>query len=904
MWSIRQFVAFGSATVAAITTVVAVGAPVPVHAATAPVATVSCDPVPAGSIPTSPPLPGFTATTPRRLVDTRYGTGGITGPIGAGCVMQLDLAAAAIPTDAGAVSLSLTALSSKPGFMTVFPCSSGVPVTSNLNSRPGGFPTPNLVVAVPDADRHVCVYSLFASDLLVDVTGWWTAGGTERFTSISPVRATDSRNDPGRALQPAETPRVIDLSSIIPADAGAVVANLTVTEPFADGFLTAYPCGTPAPVASNLNFRAGESRAVAITVGLGSGALLCVNSNVAHHVIVDVSGYYSPAPQFGPTSELRPVTGRRLADSRSTTGPWTSKFGNGTIRRLTPGDGLPSGSQATAAILNVIATEAEAPGFVTVYPCDQAVPTASSVNYGPGGESTNLVVVDLSASGEVCVYALSTVHVVVDLFGVMAAPDGILAERLSFGAFTWPPYTADGADYIVECGGGEVDVTLDLLPGVSARLNGVPVRGDVAALPFGTDQLASLQLRRGTEVTQQFFRCVPDGFPRFDISRTGENAPGWYVTAVGSNRGPVPAYSMVLDTRGVPIWYKGHDVVISDVELRSDGRLIVGPVMGPRYGTDPDAGYWIMSLAGTVVDVHRTVADPGDPIDPGVAHPTDHHDYVPLANGGHALLSYPLRRNQYLRGLGAGYFANDTIADGVIQEFDAAGDLVWSWRTSQYFGYGEAPYPIRWPLYPAEPNGGEVDVFHLNSLASIDDGSGDYLVSGRHLDAVFRVDHATKQVDWILGSLPVATPNGSGAPRLTVVGDALGGPRRMHDARLQGDVLTMLDNRTDTGQPARAVAYRIDAAAGTATLLWQIDEPRGRSSPGLGRNQTLPGGRVLVDWGGGLQPMFQEFDDAGRPIMSITQLPGGAAYRISKEPITAFSATLLRATAGGIAESP
>ncbi len=97
-----------------------------------------------------------------------------------------------------------------------------------------------------------------------------------------------------------------------------------------------------------------------------------------------------------------------------------------------------------------------------------------------------------------------------------------------------------------------------------------------------------------------------------------------------------------------------------------------------------------MSLAGTLVDEHIAIDDPADP---GVEYPTDHHDYVSLANGSHALLTYPLLTGQDLTVLGAGYRVDDVIADGVVQEIDADGNLVWSWRISDYVGYDEIDVP-------------------------------------------------------------------------------------------------------------------------------------------------------------------------------------------------------------------
>src|SRR5690606_38199931 len=183
----------------------------------------------------------------------------------------------------------------------------------------------------------------------------------------------------------------------------------------------------------------------------------------------------------------------------------------------------------------------------------------------------------------------------------------------------------------------------------------------------------------------------------------------------------------------------------------------------------------------------------------------------------------------------------------------------------------------------------------INSIQRV--SGGDYVVSARHLDAIFRVDRSSGDVEWTLGGLPtVANP-------LTIVGDPLGGPRRPHHATLTGDVLTLFDNRAGTGQPARAVAYRIDASAMTATLLWQIAEPMGRSSFGLGSTQVTPDGSRLVSWGG-LQPMIEEYTPDGQRLLRITQPDGLTTYRVLKYAPSAFNAAQLRATAGRSVELP
>jgi len=858
----------------------------------------TCATLPTGPAVDTEALTSFESVTPRRLVDTRDGTGGVAAPIGDGCTLRLDVGAASVPADADAIALSVTALGSRPGFLTVFPCASGRPETSNLNTRAAGFPTPNLVVAIPDAQREVCIYSLFEADVIVDLAGWWTEEGDQRLTTIAPVRADDTRADPGRAPVAANTSRTIPLASFIPADAGAVVGNLTVTEPQADGFLTAFPCDAPVPVASNLNFRANESRAVAVVVGLDDAAQLCVFTSTVAHIVFDVSGYYAPAPQFGPVAGLQPLPGQRVADSRTGQGGWSGKFDAGATRRLRPTSGLPNDTQSTAAVLNVIVTEAEGDGFVTVYPCDGDVPNSSAVNYTAAGESTNVVVVDLSASGEICVFALTPAHIVVDLFGVLAADDDVLVESLALDDYTWPDYHPDATDYAVECTESSTEIELVLLRSASARLNGVPITSGSVDLPTSAEDRFQLQLRRGPTVQTLSFRCLPSGFPRLDVDRSDEPTPGWYVTSLRTP-GSGDGYAVVLDHFGAPVWYKRVPGDLVHVERRSDGRIVMVPALGPRYGVDPDRGYLVASLFGTVFDELKTVPDPAEA---DVVFPTDHHDIVWLPGGGRSLFSYPLLTGQDLTVLGSGYLADDVIADGVIQEIAADDTLTWSWRTSDHFGY-DVTYPVRWG--PLEGYlGNEVDIYHLNSLQRVGDGSGDYVVSARHMDNVFRVDRATGSIDWVLGQVASDSPQATKDRRLDIIGDARGGPRRPHDARLNGDVLTMFDNRTDTGEPARAVAYRIDVGAGTATLLWEIEQPAGLTSVGLGSNRVASDGSVLISWGGAIQPVFGEYRADGEPIMEITQVSGGNAYRILKEPPSAFSRDLLRSSAGGSIDMP
>jgi hypothetical protein len=100
------------------------------------------------------------------------------------------------------------------------------------------------------------------------------------------------------------------------------------------------------------------------------------------------------------------------------------------------------------------------------------------------------------------------------------------------------------------------------------------------------------------------------------------------------------------------------------------------------------------------------------------------------------------------------------------------------------------------------------------------------------------------------------------------------------------------------------VAYEIDTAAGTATMLWERRQSAGLVSNALGSVRAASDGSVLIDWGTPRQPMFEELDANGERMLAITQLPFGSSYRIVKYPAADFDRDTLRAQAGGDLEVP
>jgi hypothetical protein len=89
----------------------------------------------------------------------------------------------------------------------------------------------------------------------------------------------------------------------IPADAAAVLLNVTATGPRDGGFVTVHACGTSQPNASNVNFAAGQTIAGSVLARVGVDGKVRLFTSEATHLLVDVAGWIDRAPgQATPTT--------------------------------------------------------------------------------------------------------------------------------------------------------------------------------------------------------------------------------------------------------------------------------------------------------------------------------------------------------------------------------------------------------------------------------------------------------------------------------------------------------------------------------------------------------------------------------------------------------------------------
>ncbi|MDH6577600.1 PKD domain-containing protein [Kitasatospora sp. MAP5-34] len=358
----------------------------------------------------------YTAVKPFRILDTRTDH----YPVSSVLPRTLDIplwgdGRPSLSTGMTAVVLNVTATgATQDTYLTVWPGGQSRPASSNLNVK-ARQTVANLVTVPVGTYQDLQIYNRAGqADVIVDFVGYYQPNAGQRFTPTGPSRLLDTRPSNGQAdvrLTDGESRSVqVTGQAGVPKGASAVVLNLTATEPSRDGYLTAYPHGDQRPGVSNLNFTAGQTVANQAIVPIGSdGKIDLYNRAGDTQVIADVFGYYS----YDSKGEFTPVTPTRLADTR----PGNALGGDGAFSVQVGGAaGVPA--NATAAVLNVTATDTTASGFLTVWPDGGPRPATSNLNFRAGQTVPNHVITPLGGNGRVSIYnRAGRTQVIADLFG-------------------------------------------------------------------------------------------------------------------------------------------------------------------------------------------------------------------------------------------------------------------------------------------------------------------------------------------------------------------------------------------------------------------------------------------------------------------------------------------------------
>lgn len=198
---------------------------------------------------------------------------------------------------------------------------------------------------------------------------------------------------------------VLGRGGVAASGVDAVVLNVTVTNPTHAGHATVWPAGSARPNASNLNYLAGNTLANLVVVKLGTNNQVSLFSQSSTDLVADVVGYFvagSDLTSFAPTRLLDTRTGYTTADGQYA---GVGALGPGGVLSLPiAGRGSVPASGAGSVVLNLTATAPTAAGYITVWPGNVPLPTASTLNFVAGKTIPNLVISKLSSTGTVSLF--------------------------------------------------------------------------------------------------------------------------------------------------------------------------------------------------------------------------------------------------------------------------------------------------------------------------------------------------------------------------------------------------------------------------------------------------------------------------------------------------------------------
>ena len=265
----------------------------------------------------------------------------------------------------------------------------------------------------------------------------------------------------------------------------------------------------------------------------------------------------------GAAGRFVPIDPVRLVDTRDGTGvPAAGRPGAGAVVRVAVAGRAGVPADAIAAVVNVTATEAAAPGFVQVFPAGaDVVGRSSTLNVETAGATVpNLAVVGLGDGGALSVYTQSGTHLVVDLFGWFAPSGAVAAGR--FQGLGAPQRVLD-----TRTAGGP------LAAGGTRRLALTAAGG--GPLPDGARAVV-MNVTATEAAGPGYVQVVPTGgstafgaSSNLNVDRAGQTVPNLVIVPLGAD-GSVTFYSqqgtqLVADVAG---WFTGDGAAVS-----TDGLL-------------------------------------------------------------------------------------------------------------------------------------------------------------------------------------------------------------------------------------------------------------------------------------------------------------------------------------------
>lgn len=370
------------------------------------------------------PVGGIIPMMPTRLLDTRTSSGAVPG---GGSVSIRISGVNGFPHGTTAAVLNITATNgTSSGFLTAHHSGVSAPPTSNVNYGPGQMVANLAIVEVGSAYIEIKNSSTGTVQIVVDALGYfsffsdtWDAPGS--YFPVAPNRALDTRTSSGPVAGGSSVALRMDETRSVPANAAAVVMNLTVTEPTSYGFISAYPAGSAKPNVSNQNYVSGQTvpNLAVVPVGADGTVTIANTSYGTAQIVADVVGYFLPGTPASDGAFVG-ITPTRFLDTRTFRGPVVNA--ENVPLQVAGVNGIPQ--DARGVWVNLTVTEPTTFGYFVARGYGMSMDETSSLNFGGGQTIANMAYVPIGDDGKIAIQAilnqvprLETTHMVVDVFG-------------------------------------------------------------------------------------------------------------------------------------------------------------------------------------------------------------------------------------------------------------------------------------------------------------------------------------------------------------------------------------------------------------------------------------------------------------------------------------------------------
>jgi hypothetical protein len=306
---------------------------------------------------------------------------------------------------------------------------------------------------------------------------------------------------------------------------------------------------------------------------------------------------------------------------------------------------------------------------------------------------------------------------------------------------------------------------------------------------------------------------LPANYPDIVLLTSDDPDPGnvfltpWYRFAQDEGR------LTILDNEGLPLFYRHGNHAVFDLKLQNG--LLTYVVYFKAFALDSTYAK---------VDSFQT----------GNGYQTDIHDFQWLPNHHSLLLAYdpqPVRMDLVVPGGNP----NAIVTGLIVQELDAAKNVVFQWRSWDHFQITDASVSGLVSLTDSL-----IDYVHGNAVEL--DFDGNLLISSRHMNEITKINRATGNTVWRLG-LNAAHND------FTFVNDARGFSHQHDIRRLPNKNITLFDNGNFlTPQYSRGVEYKLNENSHRATLVWKYEASPPIFGGFMGNVQRLPSGNTMIGW--------------------------------------------------------